>query len=85
MFFESSCEFIREHVAKHGGEIFAPCPRCGGVPALVVTRKDDFDGACLVFCPRHPDRSFQTNGSDVLTVYDRTVRRWNSFAAAALK
>lgn len=85
MFFESSCDFVRDLVAKYGEKIFLPCPRCGGVPALVITRIDDFDGACLVFCPRHPDRSFQTNGRDILTVYDRTVRRWNTFAAASRK
>ena len=85
MFFESSCDFVRDLVRRRGGEIFLPCPRCGGVPAFVVSRRDDFDGAFLVFCARHPDRSFQTNGKDLLTVFDRTVRRWNNFAAAARK
>lgn len=79
MFFQSSCEFIREYVANHGGDIFFPCPKCGGVPSLVVTRRDDYDGACLVFCPKHPDRSFQVIGRDLLTVYERAVGRWNSF------
>lgn len=85
MFFESSCEFVRDFAARYRDQIFLPCPMCHESPAVIVTRNDDFDGSCHVFCVHHPVRSFLVNGGDVLTAFDRAVSRWNRFAAALAK